>query len=176
MYHKHSTVYLACIGEKSCVCKGCSCGCSPSIIGIKRTYMISAFCLIVIKIILHKERCIFRKRIYHTAGSCIAAISIVFRTLLVYSFSRCFSCFLIVSRIKISVSCHTGHIIHGRCDCCLDSCIYTCSLQCHSTPAADTDNSYTLRVYIVLNREKIYSSLKILHIYIRRMHRTRKSP
>ena len=61
----------------------------PAVVGIKGTPMIAAVCLIVIVIILHKLRGIFRKRVDDTAGRLVFTGQIVNRSLGIDLYETC---------------------------------------------------------------------------------------
>ena len=131
--------------------------------------MIAALCLVVSVVILHEERRIIRKRIDDTAGLGIRIILVVFCSLFVQSLPHFIS---VIRRhlVKVSVGRDAEHIIHGRSDCRLDSCIHGSCIESHTAPSADAEDADAVRIDIVSCGEEIYGSREIFRIDIRGCH------
>ena len=131
----------------------------------------SAF--IILTVIFYKERGIIcnRKR-DTTTNSGIFAFTVFFCSECIQRLFLRITCFFTVLRIKVSIRIYSCHIIHGRSNGCFYSCIQRSCVKSHSTPAADSNDSYFIRIHIFPNRKEINSSHKIFCINIWRSHKS----
>ena len=137
--------------------------------------MVAARGLVVVVIILHKERRVLRKGIHNAAGKGIGAVPEIFRTLFVDCFTGSLAGFFGISGVEITVPGYTGHIVHGRGHGRFDTGVDAGSLQSHAAPAADADYADAFRVHQVTAGKKIDRRLEIFHVDIRGVHRPREA-
>ena len=122
----------------------------PSAIGVKGTGVIATVSLVVIMIVCNEEWCILRNYLYHTSAKLIFVCLEIFQTLRTHSFLLLVAGFFTILRIKISVGIYSCHVIHRGCNCCLDSCIKSCRIDCHTTPATDANDTDTFRINLII--------------------------
>ena len=129
----------------------------------------SAF--IILTVIFYKERGILwnRKR-NTTTSSGIFAFTVFLCSEGIQRLLLRITCFFTVLRIKVPIRIYPCHIIHGRCNRCFYSCIECSCVKSHPTPATDSNDSYSILIYLFPNRKEINSSHEIFCINIRRSH------
>ena len=82
--------------------------------GITRTLVISALCLIIIVIILHKLRCIGWQRIDHATALFIITLGVLFGTLCIELLAFLVTGVFIVVGIKIAICIYAVHVVHWQ--------------------------------------------------------------
>ena len=128
--------------------------------------MIAARRLIVCVIVLHKLRRIVRQRIDHAACQSIAAGFIVLGSLGVHGLFLFKTRLLGIFCIKIAVGSDTGHIVHGHGSGRLDAGVLRGGVDSHPAPAADADDTDTLRVDVLLHGKEVHGGAEILCVDI----------
>ena len=101
----------------------------------------SAF--IILTVIFYEKRCIFRYGKWNTTtASGIFAFAVFFCPDGIQRLFLRITCFFTVLRIKVPIRISSCHIIHGRCNSCLYSCIQCSCIKSHSTTANDSYFSF----------------------------------
>ena len=132
--------------------------------------MIAARGLVIGVVVLHELRRVLRQRIDHATRQRVAAVFIVLGALCIHCFSLLKACLLRILTVKIAVSVHTGHVVHGHSGGSFDAGVNGSSIDRHTAPAADADDADALRVNILLHGEKVYCCTEILGIDVGRGH------
>jgi len=129
----------------------------------------SAF--IILTVIFYEERCFFRNRKWNTTtASGILAFTVFLCSEGIQRLFLSITYFFTVLRIKVPICICPCHIIHGRCNSCFYSCIQCSCVKSHSTPATNSNDSYSILIYLFPNGQEINSSHEIFCINIRRSH------
>ena len=168
--NEHRVPNLIGVLQNRLIHKGLASDHIPAAVGIQRTLMIAALCLVIVIIIFHKERRVFRERIDDTAAQLVLSGFQVFKSLRAHSRSVLISGFLAVLAVKIAFLIYSCHIVHSRRDRRLDSCIEGSSVQGHAAPSADTEDAYAIRINIFIQRQEIHCCHEIFRIDIRGCH------
>lgn len=128
--------------------------------------MITAFGLVIIIVIFHKERRILGEHLRYAAGFGISAVLIVSGPLGV-QFLTGFVAAVGVHAVKITVGHNPGHIVHGAGHRSLMRGVAGRCVQGHAAPAADTDDADAACIHVVPGGKKIYRRGKIFGVNIR---------
>ena len=113
VHDQHRAADFIAVPENRLIHKGHTADDIPSSVGIQRTSMITALCLVVIMIIFHKERRVLRYGIHHAAARRIISVSVIFDSLRVQSFFLLIAGGFTVFSVEISVGIDSGHVVHG---------------------------------------------------------------
>ena len=120
-------------------------------------------------IVLHEEGRVLRQRIHYTAAKLIASAAVIHDTLSVQCLAGGISGILIHG-VKVAVGIDAAHIVHGHGSSGLHTGIDRRCVQRETTPTTDADDTNTLRINSVVQRQEIHRRLEILRIDIRRCH------
>ena len=132
--------------------------------------MIPSVSLVIVMVVFYKERRILRKWIYNSASKLIFAGLKVFKSLSTHSCFFLISCFFTIFRVKISIGIYPCHVIHCYSCRSFNSCIKSCCVYSHSSPATDTDDSDPVRINLLIQGKKINCRHEIFCVDIRRCH------
>ena len=144
----------------------------PAAVGIQGTGMVAASGLVVIVVVLHKERRVLRQRIDHTASEPVFTGLQVQKSLGTHSGLRLVTGFLTVSGIEIPLGIHTGHVVHGGGHGRLDPGVQCRCIDGHAAPAADSDDADAVRIDFFMEGEEVYCSHKVFGVDVRGGHVT----
>ena len=136
----------------------------PAAVGIQGTGVIASLSFVIVVVILHKERRVFRKRIDHTAAKFILAVFQILKSLGAHGGFCLVTGLLAVGGIEISLGVHTGHIVHGRSHCRLDPGIQRGCIDGHAAPAADADDADAFRIGFFMKGEEVHSRHEVLGV------------
>ena len=137
--------------------------------------MITAVGFVVIVVILDKEWCILWQWIDNATGAHIAVIFVINGALCVPSLAHGMAFFLAIIGVKIALGANATHVVHGGSDGGLDACVKGGCVQRHAAPTADANDANAFRVYVFARGKIVHRRLKILCIYVRRGHITRRA-
>lgn len=138
--------------------------CVPSLIRVERTFVITARGLVVGMVVLEELRSIGRQFVGHTATRLREAVAEIFRALRRQCLAERIAGFGIVIGIKIAVGINAAHVVHCRSDSRFDARVGGCGIDSKTTPTANADNTYPLRIDLIVGSKEIDSSRKILCI------------
>ena len=119
---------------------------TPSVVRVTAAFMIAAFGLVVVVIVLHELRSIGRQRVNNTASHSLR----ISQTLLGHCLSGSMARFLLVLAVEITITADAGHIIHRGGNGSLDAGIGSGSIQGNASPSADAYDANLLSIHIVL--------------------------
>ena len=168
MYQQHGRANLTAVLQDRHIQERQRGGHVPAVVGVQAAGMIASGCLIVGVIVLHKLRRVLRQRINHAARQRIAAVFIVLGALCIHCFSLLKACLFRILAVKVAVGSHTSHVVHGHSSGSFDAGVNGCGVDCHTAPAADTDDTDALRVNILLHGEEVHRCAEILGVDVRR--------
>ena len=137
--------------------------------------MVSALRLVIGEIVLHILRGIVSHHIGQTTGEFIRAVTVIHCALGVQLTAQFVACVDIVSGIEIAVSRDTAHVVHRGGNGSLDARVDGRRIDRHTTPTADAEDTYPLRIHVVTGRKVVHCRAEILGINIGRCHIARQS-
>ena len=132
--------------------------------------METTLCLVICVIIFDKPGGVLRKRIHNPACTLVTACAVVLCTLGGPGFALCITGLFAVGAAEIAFTRNAGHIVHGGSYGCLNTGIQCCSIDCHTSETADTDNADTLRIHQVTGTQEIHCGTEVLRIDVRGSH------
>ena len=167
MNHQYCRADLVAVPEDGLVHKRHDAGYIPAAIGVQRTGVIAALCLVVVMVIFYIEGSVFRYICRHTTAKSIGTILVVTDPLGVEDLFLLVPGSLTVLCVKIAIGVHAGHIVHGGSTSGLNSGVQRCRVQGHAAPAANADDPDFFRVCIFPQGEIIHRCLETFRIDIR---------
>ena len=172
MYQKHGIINFSRIRQYGHVQQGKGRCDIPSAIGAERPFVIASRGLVKSVVIPHELRGIFGQGVGNSACQGIVAITVIFRALRVQLFTHLIACRSIVRRIEVAASRNPAHVVHSNRDCGFYTGIDSSGIHRKASPAANSQNSYALRIHILAVGKVVHRSAKIFRIDVGRCHIT----
>ena len=161
--HEHGTTYLVAIRQDGHVHERQGGSLVPPVVGVQRTLVIAARCLVISVIVFHKLGSIVGKRVYHPTGQRIRTLAVVFRTLGVELLAKLIAR-IGIHGIEITVGIHPAHVVHRSSD------------GCHASPSADAQYADTVGIHLLTSRKEVHRRTEVLRVDVRRSHITEFTP
>ena len=146
---QNGTADLVGVAQDGHVQKGKGRGHIPASVGVERALGVTPGGLVVIVVVLYKERSILRQRIHYAACPGVIAGLVVLSSLGVEGFFRLVPGVGAVSGVKVALGIYAGHVVHGGGDGGLDPSVHGRGVECHAAEAADAQNADFLRIHKV---------------------------
>ena len=175
MNHEHGTTYLIAIRQDGHVHERQGGSLVPPVVGVQRTLVIAARCLVIPVIVFHKLGSIVGKRVYHPSCQRIRALAVVFRTLGIELLAKLIAR-IGIHGIEIAVGIHPAHVVHRSGDGSLDARVDGCRIQRHASPSADAQYPDTVGIHLLAGRKEVHRRTEVLRIDVRRRHITGFTP
>ena len=141
----------------------------PALVGIKRAFMIAAWCFVISVVIFHELRGVIGQWVDYAAGKGITAVAIVFRTLRVQLLAQ-FVTLLGSHAVKIAFRSCAAYVVHRRGHGSFDARVDGCGIDGKSAPAANPDKPDTFRIHVGECAKVIHCCTEIFRIDVGRCH------